>query len=208
MSFSLLPRDTSFFDLFDKLSAKVLESAEALELMLSRWDDLDARVRAMKNLEHEADELTHAISDKLNSTFITPLEREDIHQLASRLDDICDGIDSVASRSVLYGIVKPTDEAKLLSQVLTRTCVEVGKAVRGLRNMKDPQALTRLGVEINRLENESDDILRLALKRLFTNPTDVLEVIKLKEIYERLEAAVDRCEDVANVITSVVLRHT
>ena len=106
-------------------------------------------------------------------------------------------------------VKKPTDEAKLLAQVLTRTCIEVQKAVAGLRNLKDPALLSRLSVEINRLENESDDILRLALKRLFERQNgDVLEVIKLKEIYEKLESAVDRCEDVANVIQAVVLRHT
>ena len=209
MAFTLLPKDTSFFDLFDQLAGKVLDAARALEEMLERWDRLEARVREMKDLEHECDAITHRAFDKLNLTFITPLEREDIHELASRLDDIVDHIDSTASRLVIYGVKKPTDEAKLLAQVLTRTCIEVQKAVAGLRNLKDPALLSRLSVEINRLENESDDILRLALKRLFERQNgDVLEVIKLKEIYEKLESAVDRCEDVANVIQTVVLRHT
>ncbi|TMB08178.1 MAG: DUF47 domain-containing protein [Deltaproteobacteria bacterium] len=209
MAFTLLPKDTSFFDLFDQLAGKVLDAARALEEMLERWDRLEARVREMKDLEHECDAITHRTFDKLNLTFITPLEREDIHELASRLDDIVDHIDSTASRLVIYGVKKPTDEAKLLAQVLTRTCIEVQKAVAGLRNLKDPALLSRISVEINRLENESDDILRLALKRLFERQNgDVLEVIKLKEIYEKLESAVDRCEDVANVIQAVVLRHT
>ena len=209
MAFTLLPKDTSFFDLFDQLAGKVLDAARALEEMLERWDRLEVRVREMKDLEHECDAITHRTFDKLNLTFITPLEREDIHELASRLDDIVDHIDSTASRLVIYGVKKPTDEAKLLAQVLTRTCIEVQKAVAGLRNLKDPALLSRLSVEINRLENESDDILRLALKRLFERQNgDVLEVIKLKEIYEKLESAVDRCEDVANVIQAVVLRHT
>ena len=209
MAFTLLPKDTSFFDLFDQLAGKVLDAARALEEMLERWDRLEARVREMKDLEHECDAITHRAFDKLNLTFITPLEREDIHELASRLDDIVDHIDSTASRLVIYGVKKPTDEAKLLAQVLTRTCIEVQKAVAGLRNLKDPASLSRISVEINRLENESDDILRLALKRLFERQNgDVLEVIKLKEIYEKLESAVDRCEDVANVIQAVVLRHT
>jgi uncharacterized protein len=209
MPFTLLPRDTSFFDLFDQLAGKVLDAARALEEMLARWDNLELRVRDMKDLEHECDAITHRTFDKLNMTFITPLEREDIHELASRLDDIVDHIDSTASRLLIYGVKKPTDEAKLLAQVLTRTCIEVQKAVAGLRNLKDPALLSRTSVEINRLENESDDILRLALKRLFERQNgDVLEVIKLKEIYEKLESAVDRCEDVANVIQAVVLRHT
>ena len=209
MVFTLLPRDTSFFDLFDQLAGKVLDAARALEEMLERWDRLEMRVREMKDLEHECDAITHRTFDKLNLTFITPLEREDIHELASRLDDIVDHIDSTASRLVIYGVKRPTDEAKLLAQVLTRTCIEVQKAVAGLRNLKDPASLSRISVEINRLENESDDILRLALKRLFERQNgDVLEVIKLKEIYEKLESAVDRCEDVANVIQAVVLRHT
>jgi len=208
MVFTLLPRDTSFFDLFDQLAGKVLDAARALEEMLERWDRLEMRVREMKDLEHECDAITHRTFDKLNLTFITPLEREDIHELASRLDDIVDHIDSTASRLVIYGVKRPTDEAKLLAQVLTRTCIEVQKAVAGLRNLKDPASLSRISVEINRLENESDDILRLALKRLFERQNgDVLEVIKLKEIYEKLETAVDRCEDVANVIQTVVLRH-
>jgi len=209
MAFSLLPKDTSFFDLFDQLAGKVLDAARKLEDMLERWDNLELRVREMKDLEHECDAITHRTFDKLNLTFITPLEREDIHELASRLDDIVDHIDSTASRLVIYGVKKPTDEAKLLAQVLTRTCIEVQKAVAGLRNLKDPALLSRISVEINRLENESDDILRLALRRLFERQNgDVLEVIKLKEIYEKLESAVDRCEDVANVIQAVVLRHT
>jgi uncharacterized protein len=208
MAFTLLPRDTSFFDLFDQLAGKVLDAARALEEMLERWDKLEIRAREMKDLEHECDAITHRTFDKLNSTFITPLEREDIHTLTSRLDDIVDHIDSTASRLVIYGVKKPTDEAKLLAQVLTRTCIEVQAAVAGLRNLKDPESLRRMSVEINRLENESDDILRLALKRLFERNNDVLEVIKLKEIYEKLESAVDRCEDVANVIQTVVLRHT
>jgi predicted phosphate transport protein (TIGR00153 family) len=208
MAFTLLPRDTSFFDLFDQLAAKVLDASRAVEEMLDRWDRLEQRAHAVKDIEHECDAITHRTFDKLNSTFITPLEREDIHELASRLDDIVDHIDSTASRLVLYGVKRPTDEAKLLAQVLTRTCVEVQRAVAGLRNLKDPALLSRTSVEINRLENESDDILRLGLKRLFEHPNDVLEVIKLKEIYEKLESAVDRCEDVANVIQAVVLRHT
>ena len=209
MAFTLLPKDTSFFDLFDQLAGKVLDAARALEEMLERWDKLEVRVREMKDLEHECDAITHRTFDKLNLTFITPLEREDIHELTSRLDDIVDHIDSTASRLFIYGVKKPTDEAKLLAQVLTRTCIEVQKAVAGLRNLKDPALLSRISVEINRLENESDDILRLALRRLFERQNgDVLEVIKLKEIYEKLESAVDRCEDVANVIQAVVLRHT
>lgn len=209
MAFTLLPKDTSFFDLFDQLAGKVLDAARKLEEMLERWDNIEVRVREMKDLEHECDAITHRTFDKLNLTFITPLEREDIHELTSRLDDIVDHIDSTASRLFIYGVKKPTDEAKLLAQVLTRTCIEVQKAVAGLRNLKDPELLSRTSVEINRLENESDDILRLALKRLFEQKNgDVLEVIKLKEIYEKLESAVDRCEDVANVIQAVVLRHT
>jgi uncharacterized protein Yka (UPF0111/DUF47 family) len=208
MAFTLLPRDTSFFDLFDQLSGKVLDAARALQDMLEKWDNLEVRMRQLKDLEHECDALTHRTFDKLNMTFITPLEREDIHELASRLDDIVDHIDSTASRLVIYAVKKPTDEAKLLADVLTRTCIEVQTAVGGLRNLKDPALLSRTSVEINRLENESDDILRLALKRLFERQNDVLEVIKLKEIYEKLESAVDRCEDVANVIQAVVLRHT
>ena len=209
MVFTLLPRDTSFFDLFDQLSGKVLDAARALEEMLEKWDRLEVRVREMKDLEHECDAITHRTFDKLNLTFITPLEREDIHELTSRLDDIVDHIDSTASRLVIYGVKKPTDEAKLLAQVLTRTCIEVQKAVSGLRNLKDPELLSRTSVEINRLENESDDILRLALKRLFERQNgDVLEVIKLKEIYEKLESAVDRCEDVANVIEGIVIENS
>ena len=207
MAFSILPRDDSFFDLFDSLSAKALEAARALEETFERWDRLEERIRAIKDLEHACDEITHRTMDKLNSTFITPLEPEDIHTLVSRLDDIVDHIDSVAGRLLIYAVKAPTEEAKLLSQVLTRACVEVQKSVAGLRNMKDPEMLRRLSVEINRLENESDDVLRLALRRLFAQKNDGLEVIKLKEIYEKLETAVDRCEDVANVIQTVVLRH-
>src|SRR5712671_2950226 len=154
MVFTLLPRDTSFFDLFDQLAGKVLDAARALEEMLERWDRLEARVREMKDLEHECDAITHRTFDKLNLTFITPLEREDIHELTSRLDDIVDHIDSTASRLFIYGVKKPTDEAKLLAQVLTRTCIEVQKAVGGLRNLKDPvlRPRTRRGEDRQTIE--------------------------------------------------------
>src|SRR5256885_10721297 len=149
MAFSFLPRDDSFFDLFDQLSAKALEAARALEETFERWDRLEERVRAIKDLEHTCDDITHRTIDKLNSTFITPLEPEDIHTLVSRLDDIVDHIDSVAGRLVLYAVKHPTDEAKLLAQVLTRACVEVQKSVAGPRHPREPARLQRLSGPAN-----------------------------------------------------------
>src|SRR3954464_15852426 len=129
MAFSFLPRDDSFFDLFDQLSAKALEAARALEETFERWDRLEERVKAIKDLEHTRDDITHRTIDKLTSTFITPLEPEDIHALVSRLDDIVDHIDSVAGRLLIYGVKVPTEEAKLLSQVISPLCVDVHKPV-------------------------------------------------------------------------------
>ncbi len=207
MVLRLLPREDSYFLLFEKVADAALRGAMRLDELMRDFTQVEAAIKAIKDIEHEGDKLTHETLDKLNRTFITPLEREDIHALVTSIDDILDSLDSAANRLYLYEIARPTEEMKTLVSVLVRAAQEVKKAVGELANLADPQTTYRHCVEIRRLENESDDVLRLALKRLFREEKDPLQVIKLKEIYEKLERAVDECEGVANVIEAIVLKH-
>ena len=207
MVLRLLPREDSYFLLFEKVADAALRGAMRLDELMRDFTQVEAAIKAIKDIEHEGDKLTHETLDKLNRTFITPLEREDIHALVTSIDDILDSLDSAANRLYLYEIARPTEEMKTLVSVLVRAAQEVKKAVGELANLADPQTTYRHCMEIRRLENESDDVLRLALKRLFREEKDPLQVIKLKEIYEKLERAVDECEGVANVIEAIVLKH-
>jgi len=161
----------------------------------------------IKEIEHECDVLTHACVERLHTTFITPFDRDDIHRLITRMDDVMDYVEAAAERLVLYEITETTAEVRDLSDVLVRAMEGVQKAVAGLRDMKNAQSIVKACIDVNRLENEADAILRNAVARLFKEEKDPITVIKWKEIYENLENATDRCEDVANIIEGVVLEH-
>jgi hypothetical protein len=201
--FSLFPREEDFFLLFRKQAAHVREGAEMLYQMMESFDRLEDRARALKEVEHRADLVTHELFERLNRTFITPLEREDIHSLAGNLDDVLDAVEAIGSRIVLFQVGRPGPEALRLAQIVTECSLQIEQAVDSLRHMNNLMAFT---VEINRLENEADALARQMTAELFSGRHDVLDVLRWKEIYGRLENAADKCEDVANTIESIVVK--
>jgi hypothetical protein len=202
-----LPRETSFFDFFEQHARLTVEGAREFLDLVTNGESLPARAKRIKELEHEADAVTHRCVEALHKTFITPIERSDIHSLISRMDDIMDLVEAGAERIALYEIREMTPEVKELAKVLVKATAGVEEAVKGLRNLKNSKAIVRTCIDINRLENEGDTIFRIAMARLFKEEKEPIMVIKWKEIYENLERATDCCEDVANIIEGVVLEH-
>ena len=203
----LFPKEEKFYDMFEKSSGNVLEGAILLMELLNNYTDVEAKSKKIKDIEHEGDKITHETVLKLNNSFITPFDREDIYALISKMDDVLDYIEAVSSRMFLYKVKTPTKEICSLMEVLVKSAEEMNRAICELRNIKKPEAILKYCIEINTLENKGDVILRDAVAKLFEDGTDAIEVIKLKEIYENLETAIDRCEDVANVIEGVVLKN-
>jgi predicted phosphate transport protein (TIGR00153 family) len=201
--FSLFPREEDFFVLFRKQAALVREGCSQLLEMVTAFDRLEERARQLKEVEHRADVVTHEIFERLNRTFITPLEREDIHQLASNLDDVLDAVEAIGSRVVLFRVGKPPAEAVRMATILTECAAQIEQAVDNLKQMNNLISFT---MEINRLENEADGISRQVTADLFSGKHDLLDVMRWKEIYGRLEGAADNCEDVANAIESIVVK--
>ncbi len=201
--FQLFPREEDFFVLFRKQAALVRESSDMLYQMMDSFDRLEERAKELKDLEHRADLVTHEIFERLNRTFITPLEREDIHALASNLDDVIDAIEAIGSRLLLFQVRNPTAEALRMAAILMECTRQIEQAVDNLKRMNNLMSFT---IEINRLENESDAINRNVTADLFSGRHDVLDVLRWKEIYGRLESAADKCEDVANAIESIVVK--
>jgi len=202
-----LPKETSFFDFFEQHSALAVEGCKEFLSLTSTGANVSAKARRIKEIEHETDVITHRCVEALHKTFITPLERDDIYHLITRMDDIMDFIEAAAERIALYDIKEMTPEVRDLADTLLRALQQICVAVKGLRNMKNARPVLQACVDINRLENEGDMILRNALARLFKQETDPITIIKWKEIYEGLESATDRCEDVANIIEGVILEH-
>jgi predicted phosphate transport protein (TIGR00153 family) len=202
-----LPRETSFFDFFERHAAKTVEGVKEFVALASGEVDVVTGAKRIKQIEHETDVITHHCVEALHKTFITPIERDDIHRLITRMDDIMDYVEAAAERIALYELATMTPEAKAMALVLLRATEEIQRALRGLRDLRNGEAIIRSCIEINRMENEADDILRATVAKLFKEERDPITVIKWKEIYENLENATDRCEDVANIIEGVVLEH-
>jgi len=203
--FRLIPREEKFFEFFKEAASNILDGAKVLvQMMDEQGGDLQELWKQLEDFEHEGDKITHQIIRKLNRTFITPIDREDIHSLTVALDDVMDLIEAVAARMSLYKIKQPTEEARKLAQLILKSAEEIVKAVSNLERMDD---VMEHCIEINRLENVADDICREAIAALFEKGNDPIEVIKWKEIYETLETATDRCEDVANIVESVALKN-
>ncbi len=201
--FRLFPKEEDFFLLFRRQAVLVREACDQLHDMMEHFDRLEERTKAIKDTEHRADLVTHEIFERLNRTFITPLEREDIHALASGLDDVIDAAEAIASRVVLFGIQKSTPEAVKLTAILRDCGRQIEQAVNNLQNMQNLMSFT---IEINRLENEADGISRQVVADLFSGRHEILDVLRWKELFGRLESAADQCEDVANAIESIVLK--
>ena len=205
MAFSLLPREDEYFTLFSQMTEKIQEASDGLVAMLNdQSENFEAHTKHIKKVEHDCDELMHKITNKLNSSFITPFDREDIYTLSIALDDICDYIDAGARVIVMYDIREISNHAKDLARIIQ----DLAKAINAAAAMLiKPNGMNRHIVEIHRLENEADDVYFRAMGELFHNGTDTLHLIKWKELYEILENATDRCESVANIIESIILKH-
>lgn len=205
MGFSFLPKEDEYFTFFAQMGAKIEEASNLLVEMLEHGkDEYEAYTKRIKDVEHECDTITHKMTTKLNKSFITPFDREDIYHLSVALDDICDYIDAGSRAIVMYDVGDANLYTKALAKVIQQLGVQISTAVSMLSK---PNGINEHFVEIHRLENEADDIYFRAMRELFRDATDPLLVIKSKEIYEILENATDRCESVANIIESIVLKH-
>ncbi len=205
MAFSLLPREDEYFVLLSLMTEKIQDGSNALvEMLQDKRENFETHTKRIKDIEHECDELSHKITVKLNKSFITPFDREDIFTLSVALDDVMDYIDAGARAIIMYDIREINDHAKLLAKVIQSLSIEVNSAVAMLRK---PDGMNQNIVEIHRLENEADDVYFRAIGELFHNQTDAITLIKWKELYEILENATDRCESVANIVESIILKH-
>jgi predicted phosphate transport protein (TIGR00153 family) len=204
----LLPHDVSFFTHFEQQGKKTVEGCRAFLEMVENPTALESQAERVKQIEHECDEITHAVVAGLHRTFITPIDRNDIYRLITKMDDIMDMVEAAADRLALYDVREMNREVVDLARCLVDSAEHVLAAVAGIRDLDRSNGILQHCVEINRLENVADTILRGALARLFREEKNPIAVIKWKEIYETLESATDRCEDVANVIEGVLLENS
>jgi predicted phosphate transport protein (TIGR00153 family) len=206
--FSLIPKEAKFYDLFEKAAENLLKAAKELSELLRNYENVKIKVKLIGELEHEGDTITHGIMEKLHSTFVTPLDREDIAFLTNSLDDMLDLIEAGANAMILYNVSKPTECSQHVANIIVDMAERLCNAVPLLRHKKLMKQILEECVEINRLENEADQHFREAITELFAaaNP-DPIETIKWREIYEILEAATDRGEDAANALEGIVLKY-
>jgi uncharacterized protein len=202
--FKVFPREEGFYDLFEQAAQNLSETANLLLDEMTFFQDPEASHAEIRRREHEGDEITHQIMRALNTSFVTPFDREDIHALASNLDDILDAIEAVADLMVLHNIDKPLPEMRQQAEVLARATEQTASAIRGLRGFS---GLEKYWVEINRLENEGDRIYRKTVARLFSGDFNAMDVLKWKDLADQLEGAIDGCEDVSDTLESIVLKH-
>jgi predicted phosphate transport protein (TIGR00153 family) len=210
----LLPREGNFFELFDQHAARIVEAARAFEQMVANYGDVVQREsfnRAVDDAEHAADRITHEVNRLLHKTFITPIDREQIHSLINTMDDVADLIQDSAETMSLYDVHHMTDEMRRLTDLSVKCCERVKHAVSLIGDLSNPataEAALKTCEEIDRLESDADRVMRSAMSKLFREEPDVREVIKLKAIYELLETITDKCEDVANLIEGIVLENS
>ena len=204
MKLRFIPQDRVFFDLFDRSAQNAAEGARLYKAMLEGFDDPKGSAKRILDAEHDGDEITHEIIRRLNTTFVTPIDREDIHALATAMDDVMDFIEAAADNFVLHKVEAPTPESREQADVLVRICEAMVAGVTGLRRFKD---LEQHLIAIKSIETEGDKIYRRAVAELFSGNHKALEVLKWKEIYDEVEAAIDAAEDVANYIEAIQLKH-
>jgi predicted phosphate transport protein (TIGR00153 family) len=205
--FSLIPREEKFFDLFIDSSRNIVKAAHCLQDMLNNWKDREAKLAEITKLEHKGDTIAHQIVSLLHTTFVTPFDRDDIAHLSHTMDDILDFIHSAADFMIIYKVKEPTERAKELAEIIVQATEEVERVVSLLDNRTGLKKVTEHCVELNRLENRADKIFRSALGELFDTTKNTVYVIKWREIYEHMETATDRCEDVADVLEGVACKH-
>jgi predicted phosphate transport protein (TIGR00153 family) len=203
----IIPQEKHFFDMLEEQADVVVEGAQALMDMVTKFDHIAEKRDKIKDIEHKGDELVHKIANELTKTFVTPIDHEDISKLTSRLDDILDYIEAASHRMWSYEIKSVPPDMVKLTEVLMRSSSEVNHAVKDLRSFKSAQEINKHCIEINRLENMGDDITHVAVAGLFKK-YDAVDIIKLKEIFEYLEEATDKCEDAADVIKDVFMKNS
>jgi uncharacterized protein len=205
--FNLLPKDAAFFDLFEKLAEHVHNGAKYLAELAAQFPEITGIIQRIRTEEHAADELTHQTLDRLDRTFITPFDREDIHQLAGGLDDVIDAIDALAKRFPMYHVNRMDSSFAKQAQVLVEATAALAKAVRQLRTTRKLSEINPAIIDIHRLENVGDDNHYAAVSRLFEGTVETLDVIKWMELYTRIEKAIDKCDDVANTLERIMLKN-
>jgi uncharacterized protein len=205
MRLRVVPAEDSFFDLFEKMAEKVHQGADQLLALLKDYNDVDRKTQRVLDIEHEGDELTHMVMRRLNTTFITPFDREDIHLLATSLDDVLDHVEAAAEYLMLHKIEEPLPQIIALTETLAQATKETMKSMPLLRKMK---GLDGYWVEINRLENEGDRFYRRTIAELFSGDYKAMDVLKFKDVIEQVEGAIDRLEDVANAVEGIVLKQS
>jgi len=201
-------KGTDFFDLFIDTANDACKTAEMLYDLVMNYENIDQKISAIEDAEHQSDSQVHRILKQLNRSFITPIDREDIYMIAKELDNITDAIESTAHRFKMFNVTSITEEAKTLARLIVECTRELKDLMVELKNMKKSVNLGKKVIEVNRVEDEGDDIFRNAITKLFTSETNAVEIIKWKEIYEFLENTLDVCEDVANLVEGVVMKHT
>lgn len=204
MKISLLPKDENFFKLFEKAADNLVEGARLFQDFMEHYENVAEKAQKLKEVEYQGDLITHEIVEKLNRSFVTPIDRDDIHSLASGLDDVLDSIEAVANRMVAFKIPAPTGPLKEMTLILVQASDQIQKAVHSLRKLDH---LMTFCMELKNLESRADEISRGLLPELFEREKDPIAVIKWKEIYGRMEAAADECEDIANIIESIVVKN-
>jgi predicted phosphate transport protein (TIGR00153 family) len=207
MKLKFIPQEERFFELFDQSAQNVVKGAELLLQLVSDHGRAEELRKQIEEVEHEGDIITHEIADRLNRTCITPFDHEDIHELAGRMDDILDNIEATADRMFLYEAGEPSPEMVDLVKVLAEATHVLQKAVGGLNNMKNARRILDYCIEIHRLENVGDEDSRIALAKLFKT-SDAIYALKWKEIYDHVEEALDKCEDVASIVEGIIVKHT
>ncbi len=206
----LMPKEIDFFEYFDKIATTINRGIDIFEHTMKNYQDCDfsCRNNELKEVEHEADTMVHLTIEALNKTFLTPIDREDIQALVKKIDDILDLVQATMLRFEMYKVISVTPEFIDMIDVLKKTFSELHKAVLEMRDFKNRDKIQKHCIEINRLENEGDSKLRLAITKLFAEEKDPINIIKWKEIYENIEIAIDRCEDVANIIEGIMLKNS
>ena len=205
--FRVTAKDEIFFDLFVDTAEAICKTARMLEDLMTNYCNINHKIKAIEDMEHECDQYVHRILEQLNKSFITPIDREDIHLIAKELDNITDAIESTAHRFYMLNVKNIREESKILANLIVLCTAELREVMVDLKNMKKSTMLRKRIIEVNRLENEGDEIFRNAITQLFASENDPLEVIKWKEIYEYLENTLDACEDVANIAEGVIMKN-
>ena len=205
--FLLTPRDTKFYDLFEESAANLVTAAEKLVDLFNNYEDVEAKAKQLKALEHQGDMITHEIIQRVNRTFVTPIDREDIALLAHTLDSVMDFIEAAGRTAFLYRIAQPTERARQLASIVAKMTYALNEVLPCLRHRNQFKRILEQCVEINSLENEADDVHHAAMAELFDSSKDASEIIKWRELYQHMEDATDQGEDVANILEGIVLKH-